>query len=155
MYKEKIQNNTLFREARIEDLDILVSLHTKLLMMEGDFIYDKVAISNGMKMLLANVNSFILVLETKGEIIGMCTLQFVVSTVEGGMVAVVEDVIIDEKYRRRGLGKKFFRYIEDFCKLKNIRRIQLLTQYENKNSIMFYKSLGLNALERIFFFKKL
>jgi len=155
MYKEKIQNNTLFREARIEDLDILVSLHTKLLMMEGDFIYDKVAINNGMKMLLANVNSFILVLETKGEIIGMCTLQFVVSTVEGGMVAVVEDVIIDEKYRRRGLGKKFFRYIEDFCKLKNIRRIQLLTQYENKNSIMFYKSLGLNALERIFFFKKL
>ena len=155
MYKEKIQNNTLFREARIEDLDILVSLHTKLLMMEGDFIYDKVAISNGMKMLLANENSFILVLETKGEIIGMCTLQFVVSTVEGGMVAVVEDVIIDEKYRRRGLGKKFFRYIEDFCKLKNIRRIQLLTQYENKNSIMFYKSLGLNALERIFFFKKL
>jgi len=155
MYKEKIQNNTLFREARIEDLDILVSLHTKLLMMEGDFIYDKVAISNGMKMLLANENSFILVLETKGEIVGMCTLQFVVSTVEGGMVAVVEDVIIDEKYRRRGLGKKFFRYIEDFCKLKNIRRIQLLTQYENKNSIMFYKSLGLNALERIFFFKKL
>ena len=155
MYKEKIQNNTLFREARIEDLDILVSLHTKLLMMEGDFIYDKVAISNGMKMLLVNENSFILVLETKGEIVGMCTLQFVVSTVEGGMIAVLEDVIIDEKYRRKGLGKKFFRYIEDFCKLKNIRRIQLLTQYENKNSIMFYKSLGLNALERIFFFKKL
>ena len=44
------------------------------------------------------------VAEIDGAVRGMCTVQLVISTAEGGLAGLVEDLVVDRTYRGQGIG---------------------------------------------------
>jgi len=43
-----------------------------------------------------------MVAELDKQIVGVCTAQLLISTAEGGIVALIEDVVVDGNYRGQG-----------------------------------------------------
>ena len=68
---------------------------------------------------------------------------------------VVEDVVIEANYRRRGIGKALMQQVEQFAKSKNCSYIMLITDSDRLDSHEFYKSLGYKSAEYCAFKKHL
>ncbi len=63
-----------------------------------------------------------LVAERAGAVIGMVTAQLVVSTAEGGTSAWVEDMVVAEPERGRGVGRRLLEAIEALGAARGARR---------------------------------
>ncbi|MEK6200871.1 MAG: GNAT family N-acetyltransferase, partial [Desulfobulbaceae bacterium] len=93
------------RNAQPADLAGLVSLLAALFAIEEDFVADESRQLRGLALMLANERGCVLVAEAQGQVVGMCTGQLLVSTAEGGLSLLVEDVVVDEQWRGRGVGR--------------------------------------------------
>lgn len=128
------------RKSSCDDLDQLVELLHSLLDMEEDFEFDEAHTREGISMMCDHPErGFILVAEVKGQVIGMCTIQFVISTIEGGYTAWIEDMVVHESYRRKGIGTRLLQYMIEWSKDHDIRRLQLLADHDNMPALKFYE----------------
>ena len=59
-----------------------------------------------------------------------------------GKTVEVDHVVIDEKYRDKGLGKKFLKWIYEYTQSKGCEAIELNTYSENRKSHKFYYNEG-------------
>jgi hypothetical protein len=85
-------------QATLEDLTQLTELLSDLFSQEGDFTPDPVRQMRGLRMLLEQPNrGRIFVLRRNGRILGMINLLFTISTAEGGVVILLEDLIISDQ----------------------------------------------------------
>jgi len=55
---------------------------------------------------------------------------------------VIEDVIVDEKHRRRGIGSRLMRALEERARTSGCAYIMLVTDAARHEAIAFYRSLG-------------
>jgi GNAT superfamily N-acetyltransferase len=55
---------------------------------------------------------------------------------------VVEDVIVDEQYRRKGVGKKLFDKLDEFAKENNCLYSILVSSGFRHNAHIFYENIG-------------
>lgn len=55
---------------------------------------------------------------------------------------MIEDFIVDPKERRKGVGKKLLKVIEEEAKLKGCNQVILVTDTERKDTQAFYESQG-------------
>jgi len=55
---------------------------------------------------------------------------------------VVEDVIVDKSFRRKGMGTKLMNRLETIAKQRNCSNIMFVTEKERKDAHRFYSSLG-------------
>jgi GNAT superfamily N-acetyltransferase len=134
------------RTAEPGDLDSLVSLLATLFAIEEDFVFDE---RRGLALMLENERGCVLVAEAEGQVVGMCTGQLLVSTAEGGLSLLVEDVVVDEQWRGRGVGRLLIEAISDWARLEKVSRLQLLADRNNVPSLDFYRSLGWQTTELI------
>ena len=146
--------NINIRQANKKDMPILTILHLKLLHLEGIKENNEENISWAFQKIINSKNSYIFLIEYSKNIAGMCTLQTLISSVEGGVSGLIEDFYIDENYRKLGLGQSLVKKVEEFCKKKNYKRIQLLCRSNNIIAIKFYEKIGFNTTD-IFFYKRL
>jgi len=58
---------------------------------------------------------------------------------------VIEDFIVDEDYRQRGIGTALINKMEDYAKERKCSNILLITETERAGAIEFYKSVGFKA----------
>jgi hypothetical protein len=65
--------------------------------MEEDFNPDPIKQERGLKMLIFDNSSDVLVAESENQIIGMITMQHLISKAEGGMVALIEDMVVKKE----------------------------------------------------------
>ena len=77
----------------------------------------------------------------EGELIGISGLWYSTRHYIGKTVEP-DHVIIDEKYRNNGLGKKFFHWIHNHTQSKGCEAIELNTFVENRKSHRFYYNEG-------------
>lgn len=83
------------RGARPADVPTLVRLLGMLFSLEADFSVEPERQRRGLQALLAApARGRVLVAEQGGGVVGMCSLQRLVSTAAGGEVGVIEDVIV-------------------------------------------------------------
>lgn len=61
----------------------------------------------------------------------------------------VKELGVDEKYRKRGIGKKLLEEAEKIAKELKCKRIELNCWNFNKDAIKFYKSIGMNTQRKI------
>lgn len=57
----------------------------------------------------------------------------------------IEDIVVDENYRRKGIGKKLYNFLKEQATKKNIDAIELNVWAFNESSIRFYESLGMTV----------
>tara|TARA_B100000579_G_C22847818_1_gene865474 strand:- start:5450 stop:5902 length:453 start_codon:yes stop_codon:yes gene_type:complete len=80
------------------------------------------------------------VAESENKIIGMAITYFRYSTWKGKNL-YIEDLIINEKFRREGIGLKIFKELKKFAKNTSCVGISLQVLDWNKIGINFYKKL--------------
>lgn len=129
--------------AMLEDLPRLVDLTMALFAVEADFDPDRQKQEKGLRSILEEPNrGRIFVVRTDYEIIGMVNVLFMISTAMGGFVIQLEDVIIHPDFRRQGYGTQLVKYVIDFGKRKDFKRITLLTDKISAESQRFFQKLG-------------
>jgi GNAT superfamily N-acetyltransferase len=136
-----VTHDLQIRPAAVADLDALVRLLGLLFSIERDFRPDAARQRRGLAMLLGDPRAAVLVAARGGDVVGMGTVQLVVSTAEGGLAALVEDVVVEERERGRGVGRRLLDALEDWARSRNAQRLQLLADRENAPALRFYASL--------------
>ncbi|VAX12368.1 hypothetical protein MNBD_GAMMA24-1234 [hydrothermal vent metagenome] len=133
----------IIRTADEADIPSMLSLLEELFFLEPDFSFYPLKAEQGMRDLLQRPQSAVIfVLEVDRQVLGMASLQVLISTAEGGEVGLVEDVVIMPEYRERGLGKRLIAHIEAWAHERGLRRLQLLADRENNAAHRFYENVG-------------
>ena len=143
--------NITIRPACSEDIPDLCDLLSDLFAREIDFEPDERRQTRGLNLLVHDQSgrSLVLVAASRDEIIGMCTVQTLISTAEGGPVGLVEDVIVRADRRGRGIGARLLTEAIVWSKTRNLIRLQLLADRANGPALAFYTSGSWNSTSLI------
>ncbi|RLW68526.1 MAG: GNAT family N-acetyltransferase, partial [gamma proteobacterium symbiont of Stewartia floridana] len=125
------------------DIDKMVDLLRQLFSIEADFNVDPDKQRRGLELLQESEAAEIFVVRSaRQEVVAMATLQLVVSTAEGGLVAWMEDVVVDADHRGQGVGEFLLSHINRWVESRGIKRVQLVADRDNRSAIEFYKKQG-------------
>ena len=142
-------------EASLSDMDALVGLLKQLFSIEKDFLFNESLQRRGLALMLEkDRSSCILVAKTGQKVVGMVSLQKLVSTAEGGLVGLIEDMVVNNDYHGQGIGKRLLTSIEMWAKAQGLMRLQLLTDKDNKHALGFYEKMNWRATQLICLRKK-
>ncbi len=125
--------------AKKADIDGMCHLLEQLFSIEKDFSPDRERHKRGLNLLLADKKAVLFVAKEGDKVVGMCTLQFFISTAEGGKVALLEDLVVDKDWRGRGIGTALLKTAEQYCQKNAVSRITLLADKDNHAALNFYK----------------
>ena len=131
------------RPASTPDLPVLVRLLGDLFAIEADFTPAPERQRLGLALMLGDPRRrAVLVAEGAGQVIAMVTGQLVVSTAEGGLSVLVEDMVVDGAFRGRGVGRALLGAVEAWAAARGATRLQLLADRENAAALAFYGRAG-------------
>ena len=138
------------RKAILKDIpEILNLLNSDANLIGNDEIkYNK----NHIKEYLSNSIHILFVYEIKGRIAGVVLIEFLKTA---GYI-YLDDIIVDARYRDRGIGRRLLNYIEEFAKKQDCELIFMFVE-ENNNSMRNFiiKNKYEKGKKFIFFSKKL
>lgn len=143
------------REGRAGDTEALVALLAQLFAIEADFPIDPAVQARGLRLLGTRPDAVILVAEAAGRVVGMCTVQLTASTARGGLSAGVEDVVVDESMRGRGIGRALLAAAEAWARGRGAVRLALLADETNLAALDFYDRLGFTRTRLVWLAKSL
>jgi GNAT superfamily N-acetyltransferase len=138
------------------DIDALIRLLDILFSIEQDFRPDHVAQRRGLELLLASPaqGRILVARDAEQGVVGMVSAQLVISTAIGAPSAWIEDMVILDAFRGRGLGKALLDAAEAWAIAQGAGRIQLLADADNTPALDFYRHLDWQPT-RLFAWKKL
>ena len=90
-------------------------------------------------------NTCLVVAKDGSRIVGMATL--VLMTTPHGKRAKIEDVVVDEKYRGKGIGEKISKKLVAIAKSKRVRRIELTTGQKRIAAHRLYERVGFKKVD--------
>jgi GNAT superfamily N-acetyltransferase len=139
------------RPAKPEDISRLSELLSELFTLESDFSPDIEKQVKGLSMLITEPlgAALVLVAVFAGTIVGMATVQTLVSTAEGGRVGLVEDVIVGTRFRCRNVGTLLLDRLIAWSREKRLTRLQLFADQGNHQALNFYFSRSWTATRLI------
>ena len=130
--------------ARPEDLPALSNLLAELFSLETDFTVDRDRQIRGLRMILdaPERGTLLVARERTGTVVGMVSLQLLVSTAAGGVSGQIEDLVIHREVRSRGLGSRLLREALAWGRARGCLRFQLSADLRNLSALSFYKHRG-------------
>ncbi|EDY81954.1 acetyltransferase, GNAT family [Verrucomicrobiia bacterium DG1235] len=128
----------------MEDIPSLASLLGQLFEQEAEFTADYDLQKSGLEMILSNPNvGEIMVAEgPEGQVIGMVSLLFTISTALGGKAALLEDMIVHPDFRGKGCGSLLVGAAMKLARTQGCKRITLLTDFNDLAAEKFYQKHG-------------
>jgi ribosomal protein S18 acetylase RimI-like enzyme len=128
------------RPAKLSDIDQLVDLLSELFAIESDFVIDADKQACGLMRLLDIDTACIWVAEAVQvqKVVGMCSIQTLISTAEGSSVGLLEDLIVAAEFRRQGIAAQLLVQAEAWAKKHGLKRLQLLADKNNQTALDFY-----------------
>ncbi len=122
-----------------EDIAELLELYKGL----GEFEMSLEASKNTYMGMINDESYLLLIAKEDNKIIGS-VLGIICKSllVRGKPFMVVEDVIVDEQYRRKGVGKKLFEKLDEFAKEKLCDYSILVSSGFRHNAHIFYENIG-------------
>lgn len=132
-----------FDVARPEELPQLVALLTILFSQEEEFSPDYEKQMRALERILADPSvGTVYVARDEGQVIGMASVLYTVSTAEGGTAALFEDLVVLPTHRDQGTGRALVAFIIAEERRRGVLRLTLLTDASNERAQAFYRSLG-------------
>ncbi|GAB4255065.1 MAG: hypothetical protein Kow00129_16000 [Thermoleophilia bacterium] len=92
-----------------------------------------------------------LVAEVSGAIAGMCALVVTFSTWRNRKVCELQDVVVKERYRRRGIGGRLIGEAERAARAAGCSTLFWLAESWNLPAHAFYRSLGTGEKTVLYF----
>jgi ribosomal protein S18 acetylase RimI-like enzyme len=139
------------RTAKPSDIPQLVELLKELFTIEADFDFDQEKQACGLNLLLNSEKDCVLVAELLGDnkVLGMCTIQPLISTAEGGPVGLLEDLVVAADFRHQGIGAKLLAEAVNWAECQGLRRLQLLADKNNLSALNFYQKQGWESTQLV------
>jgi len=145
----QLSESLRFRAATGADIPALCELLAELFTLEADFTPDPDKQTRALTALIERHDQavdkapgLLWLAQLDDRVIGMCSLQVLYSTAEGGEVGLLEDVIIDAAFRRHGVGSAMLESLEQWARRRGLRRLQLLADRDNAAAELFYRNAG-------------
>jgi GNAT superfamily N-acetyltransferase len=130
---------TTIRRATHADVEELIELLRQLFSLEVDFDFHAQHQKKGLLLMLdAPQTRCVMVAESGQTIVGMCTVQLMVSTAQGGFSGLIEDMVVHQDHRGKGLGSRLLETVELWCTKSGASRVQLLADKANSRALAFY-----------------
>jgi GNAT superfamily N-acetyltransferase len=137
------ENEVMIEQASSADIPAMVGLLAALFTIEQDFKPDTERQIRGLAGVLASPNACIMLARTaQGEAIAMCSAQLVFSTAEGAHSAWIEDMVVHEAWRGRGIGRQVLQAVLAWASERGATRAQLLADLDNQPALDYYQHLG-------------
>jgi GNAT superfamily N-acetyltransferase len=131
------------RTATPGDFPVMLELLEMLFSLEHDFEFDAEKANKGFELMLDDPEvRTVLVVESEGEVVGMCSGQLLMSTAMGTPSLWVEDVILRPQFRGRGWMPQMLNELEKWAISKGATRVQVLCDLHNEPALKFYPKAG-------------
>jgi len=137
-----------FRPCGPKDYKVLLKL------IVAYYRFDKIpynleSLRRGLDTLLRNLSQGqAWLLETHHKALGYAILTYNFDLEYGGVEGMLTDLYVEKRFRDRGVGSLALYEIEDFCRERGIRTIELQVQHHNKSAETFYRKAGFRILPR-------
>lgn len=140
----------MVREITESDLTGLFELYTQL---HGNPIPENTAeLSALCRKILDDENHHIIVAEEDGKIVSSCVCVIVPNLTHGQRpYALIENVVTDEEYRRRGLAAACLDFARKIAVNANCYKMMLLTGSKEESTLRFYEKAGYNRNDKTAF----
>ncbi|WP_024791552.1 GNAT family N-acetyltransferase [Lebetimonas sp. JS032] len=138
----KTKKGIVIEEAKETDLPEMAHLIGELFSIEKDFEIDFTKQLTGITKLYKQKGNVLLVARDNDKVVGMVTMQRLISSAEGDYIGHVEDLIVKENYRNMGIGSRLLNKIRSISQQLGYKRIQLAADIDNENAHMFYTRRG-------------
>ena len=138
----RMKTGVEIQKASSEDLQAMAKLLAVLFAIESDFAIDYQKQYAGIKRLFEDERSDLLVAKHEGKVVGMLTMQRLISSAEGDNVGQIEDLVVDEEYRKMGIGSRLINQMRALALEYGYKRIQLAADIHNDNALSFYTRRG-------------
>lgn len=140
----KMIEHITYSNATETDTPYLTHLLAQLFSIEKDFEPNTSKQEQGLALLLKNQQtaSIQVARDASGNVIGMVSVQLVISTAQGSASAWIEDMVIDVNFRGQGIGKQLLQRALAWAKDHGATRAQLLVDIENTGALAYYEHLG-------------
>lgn len=109
-------------------------------------------VENVRKALERSGQEMIFLAEQAGQAIGFCCMQVLNSVCYPAPCAELTELYVDEAHRRQGIATALVRHAEEACRSeRDVDEIHLLTGEDNLGAQAFYRSLGYERKDEMFF----
>jgi len=134
--------NLTISHAKPSDIKPMAGLLAELFAIETDFAISEEKQIQALAMLVPDAMCDVIVAKDGDKLVGMATMQPIISTAEGGYVGLIEDVVVTEAYRQKRIGTQLIAFLEASAAKKGFKAVKLVADKTNTPALHFYKSTG-------------
>ncbi len=103
-----------------------------------------------LKALLQDHDRVVYVADANGLLVGFIELRIFPDFVEGAPIAVIQNLIVREAYRRLGIGTGLMEKASEEAKKRSAKEIHVWTESSNEKAIHFYTKHGFERKALLF-----
>lgn len=129
----------LIRECTTNDFDSVFEL---LKQLWPDMLLDYDALQMIYKNALESDKQRFIVALIDNRIIGFCSLTIKNNIWVAGNLGHIDELVVDKKYRRQGVGRELMNEITHIAKENICKRIELDSAFHRKEAHLFYENSG-------------
>ena len=137
-----MKTGILIEQADESNLPEMANLLAVLFEIESDFEIDYEKQLSGITTLFNEINSDILIAKHENRVVGMITMQRLISSAAGNFIGQMEDLVVKEDYRKMGIGSRLINKMRYIAQNRGYKRIQLAADVNNENALQFYNRRG-------------
>jgi GNAT superfamily N-acetyltransferase len=137
-----------FRPCGPKDRAVLLKFVTEYYRFDK-IPFDKKSLSKGLDTMLRNVSQGqAWLMESHHKPVGYAVLTYNFDLEYGGVEGMLTDLYVSKRFRNRGIGSLALYEIEDFCRERGIRAIEVQVLNRNRAAETFYRKAGFSLLPR-------
>jgi diamine N-acetyltransferase len=139
------------RIANLMDIEKILFLENQVFELHSkarpDWIGKNPLTYDSIKNIIESNNGKIFIAEDNNEIIGHCIIN--IREIKNHHMfhdmknIEIDDLCVDEKHRKKGIGKKLFEKVKTYSKENGINFIELMVWEFNENARKFYENMGM------------
>jgi len=149
-----MKTGIVIESAQEEDLPYMAKMLSILFAIEQDFEIDFDKQLSGITKLFAHEGTDLLVAKHEGSVVGMVTMQRLISSAAGDFIGQIEDLVVLEEYRKSGVGSRLINKMRFRAQEYGYKRIQLAADIGNDYALQFYTRRGFQRTNlTVFHFK--
>jgi GNAT superfamily N-acetyltransferase len=133
------------REARLDDAEALAPLLGQL-----GYPTSPEAVASRIRRIDSSDADSLLVAELDGKIVGLAGIHVSLAIEYDEPVAKLSAIVVDERYRRRGIGETLVAAVEDESRRRGCCLVFLTTAERRKDAHAFYDRVGFEETGRRF-----
>lgn len=144
------QNTTAtVREARGSDTVAIAALYRSFVSSPNINVRE-----DRLEAIASDPNNFLMVCEVDGVVCGTALLTLCLDAMFGDQpYGVIENVVVDESWRGKGIGGRLFAHAEELCRIRDCSKIMLLSTATRESAHRFFVQQGFSSANKQGFVK--